>query len=311
MFTAKYYMLSSLKFILLQREAILFLGLLSGLLVGELALWTKSLVLPALGLALTISTIDIPNSFFISPKELIRGIFYGTVLSYGILGLPFFALALFFPAGSALQNGLLLIAVAPPAVAVLPFTVLLRGDQAFSLAACIGGYLSSLLIFPLASFFFWQDIQVPQSSLIFTLVLLIVLPLVISRLIRHSPIVEPVRMYRGTLVNWCFFLVIVTIVGINRDYLSSHPELIPKFIVIAFLLTFGLGWIIDKAGKVFVINKSKRTSMVLLSTLKNYGIASGLAIQFFPPESALPPVVCNMIMILYFIWLSIRFRKQT
>jgi len=303
-------MLARLKFLLLQREAILFLGLLSGLLVGDLALWTKSLVLPALGLALTISTIDIPNSFFISPRELIRGVLYGTLLNYLLLGLPFLAVALYYPGGSALQNGLLLIAVAPPAVAVLPFTVLLRGDQAFSLAACIGGYLSSLFIFPLASFYFWQDIQVPRSSLIFTLILLIVLPLAVSRLIRHSPIVKSVRKYRGNLVNWCFFLVIATIVGINRDYLSSHPELVPEFMVIAFLLTFVMGWIVEQLGKVFVDSQSQRTSMVLLSTLKNYGIASGMAIQFFPPETALPPVVCNMIMILYFIWLSLRFRKR-
>lgn len=303
-------MLTRFKFLLLQREFVLFLGLLSGILIGELALWTKDLVLPALGLALTISTIDIPNSFFISPKKLIRGIFHGTVLNYGILGIPFLAFALCFPFGSALQNGLLLIALAPPAVAVLPFTVLLGGDQAFSLAACIGGYLSSLLIFPLASFFFWQDIQVPQSSLIYTLVLLIIIPLAISRLIRHSPIVEQVRTYRGTMVNWCFFLVIATIVGINRDYLSNHPGLIPEFMGIAFLLTFGLGWLMEKLGKKLVALPSRRISIALLSTLKNYGIASGLAIQFFPPETALPPVVCNMVMILYFIWLSFRFRKQ-
>ncbi|MFW6414847.1 MAG: bile acid:sodium symporter family protein [Thermodesulfobacteriota bacterium] len=304
-------MIARLRSFLVQREFVLLLGLISGFVIGDLAVWTKSLVLPVLGLALTVSTIDIPNSFFYSPRQLLKGILYGTLLSYVVLGLPYMAASLFFPMGSSLQNGLLLIAVAPPAVAVLPFTVLLEGDQAFSLASCIGGYLGALLFFPLLSFYLWQDVQVPQNSLIFSLVLLIILPLAVSRLIRRSIFVDSIRAYRGTLVNWCFFVVITTIVGINRDYLCAHLEIVPWLALIAILLTFGLGALLGSIGKRRFSSRERTTSIVLLSTLKNYGIASGLAIQFFPPETALPPVVGNVVMIIYFIWLSLSFRRKS
>ena len=45
-----------------------------------------------------------------------------------------------------------MVAAAPPAVAVIAFTVILKGDAPFSLVATVGGYLGALLLMPLITF---------------------------------------------------------------------------------------------------------------------------------------------------------------
>ena len=46
------------------------------------------------------------------------------------------------------------------------------------------------------------------------------------------------------------------------------------------------------------------TSLVLLGTLKNYGIAGGLALALFSKEAASPSTVSSVFMIIYIIWLE-------
>ena len=52
------------------------------------------------------------------------------------------------------------------------------------------------------------------------------------------------------------------------------------------------------------------TSAILLGTLKNYGLAGGLALALFPERAALPSVVAGTIMIPYVIWLHWRRRRS-
>lgn len=47
---------------------------------------------------------------------------------------------------------------------------------------------------------------------------------------------------------------------------------------------------------------------MLLDTMKNQGIAGGLALSLFSRESALPAAVFKIIMFLFFIWMDIRQR---
>ncbi len=47
---------------------------------------------------------------------------------------------------------------------------------------------------------------------------------------------------------------------------------------------------------------------MLLGTLKNYGLAGGLALSFFDTKTALPSTVSVVFMIIYIIWLE--FQKK-
>ena len=56
------------------------------------------------------------------------------------------------------------------------------------------------------------------------------------------------------------------------------------------------------------LDRRTLTSLVLLGTLKNYGIAGGLALTLFSQETALPATVSSVFMIVYIIWLN--FKKR-
>jgi predicted Na+-dependent transporter len=75
---------------------------------------------------------------------------------------------------------------------------------------------------------------------------------------------------------------------------------------IVFCSTFVLGAIIRKTCLVCRIDRKNVISLVLQGTLKNQGIAGGLAIEIFAKEVALPSAIYSMFMILYIMWLDWR-----
>jgi len=59
------------------------------------------------------------------------------------------------------------------------------------------------------------------------------------------------------------------------------------------------------------INRSTLTSLVLLGTLKNYGIAGGPALALFSKTTAIPASVSSIFMIVYIIWLDLQKRRTS
>ena len=69
-------------------------------------------------------------------------------------------------------------------------------------------------------------------------------------------------------------------------------------------LTFLLGLAIERVGVLFPIDQKTLTSLILLGTLKNYGLAGGLALALFSKRTAVPATVSVVFMIIYIIWLG-------
>ena len=74
-----------LKLLFLNRNVILILGVVAGLVWGKGAVWTESLILPVLALVMTIATMGIDGSSFRSAKEAFSFVFFGIVMSYLVL----------------------------------------------------------------------------------------------------------------------------------------------------------------------------------------------------------------------------------
>ncbi|MEQ8181352.1 MAG: hypothetical protein ABRQ29_06530, partial [Smithellaceae bacterium] len=72
--------------------------------------------------------------------------------------------------------------------------------------------------------------------------------------------------------------------------------------------TFLLGWLIQIICGLCRVDKKNVISLVLQGTMKNQGIAGGLAITLFAKEAALPSAIYSIFMILYIMWLD--WRKQ-
>ncbi len=76
----------------------------------------------------------------------------------------------------------------------------------------------------------------------------------------------------------------------------------------ALASTFFLGWGMEKAGAFLHLPDEVLTSLVLLGTLKNYGLAGGLALALFSKKTSVPATVSAVFMIVYIIWLELKLR---
>jgi len=295
--------------LLKNRDFLLILSIVLGLFLGDGAQWTRNLVIPGLAVIMTLAVMGIPGSVFRSPRSLVIPTLAGLLLNYGIQGGVVLGLSALLIKEEALRAGFVMVAAAPPAVAVIPFTVLLKGDGPFSLVATVGCYLAALILMPLITFGMLGPGFVDHEKLVWIMVELILVPLAISRLLRWSGLSEKLEPFKGALTNWGFFLVTYTIVGLNRAVFIDRPlSILPVFLV-ALAAIFLLGWTIERIGRLFKVDPRKRLSLVLLGTHKNTGLAAGLALTLLGERTALPATVSTVFMIVYVVWLSIKQRR--
>jgi BASS family bile acid:Na+ symporter len=265
-------------------------------------------VLPALAIVMTLSVMGIKGDTFRSLRTFIPPALTGIVMNYIVLGGIILLLSKLFIRDEALLSGFVILAAVPPAVAVLPFTLFLKGDTDFSLIGTISAYLGALVITPLMILLFIGTSFVDPLKLIIITIELILAPLLFSRILIMTGIARLLEPLKGDITNWSFFLVSYTIVGLNQQvFLTQTLSLLPVA-TISFISTFLLGWIIELFGKIARLDTKKTTSIVLLGTLKNYGLAGGLALSFFDTKTALPSTVSVVFMIIYIIWLE--FKKK-
>lgn len=130
------------------RNFILPLAFVLGFTCPQLAQWTKSLTIPALALVMTISIAQIPTRQILKWQSLIQPLAIGILFNYLFLGSLLLILNKWFIFQDPIRIGMILVALAPPGVAVIPFTSLLAGNSILSLFATFGAYLSSIFIMP-------------------------------------------------------------------------------------------------------------------------------------------------------------------
>lgn len=290
--------------LLRNRNFILFSALGLGLLWGGGAPWTKEATLPALALVMTLSTMGVSGSEFRSPRTLLVPALGGLAINYVLLGGFILGLNFLLINDEALRSGFILLAIVPPAVAVIPFTGLLGGNNTFSLVGTMGCYLGALVITPLMAVEFFGSAFVEPVKLLIILVELIIMPLILSRILRWIGIAARIEPFKGTITNWSFFVLTYTIVGLNQRVFLGQPLSLVPVVVIAIASTFFLGLAIEKVGARFGGDPRTLTSLVLLGTLKNYGLAGGLALAIFSKRTALPATVSVIFMIVYIAWLG-------
>ena len=299
-----------LKNLLKNRNVVLILSLVIGLIWGKGARWTEPLTLPALAVVMTLSTLSVPGSIFRPFRNLLIPAIIGIVMNYFVLGPILLGLNTILISDESLRLGFLLIASVPPAVAVIPFTYFLKGDETLSLIGTMGAYLGALIIMPLIALLFIGPGFVDPMKLLVILIELILFPLIVSRILIGIRMASRLDSIKGGITNWSFFLLTYTIVGLNRDLILGQPLSLLPVVLIALASTFLLGWAIEKIGAVFHLPSKVLTSLVLLGTLKNYGLAGGLALALFSKKTSVPATVSAIFMIVYIIWLEFKVRKN-
>jgi len=260
---------------------------------------------------MTLSSIGISGDSLRSLKSLVSFTLVGIVGNFLLHGAILIGLSALIIRDQFFWNGFILVAAVPPAVAVIPFALFLRGNMDLALLGTIGAYLGALIITPLIALVFLGTGFISPAKLLLILGELIVGPLIVSRILASTGLSKKIDPYKGPITNWSFFLVIYIMTGLNRDIFFQQPLSIVPVAIVAILTTFVLGWVIEKIGDFFHYEKAKLTSFVLLATFKNYGLAGALALVFFNPQTAVPATVTSAVGILYFIWLEMRANRKS
>ena len=296
--------------LLRSRDFILALGLGLGLLWGGGARWTNSLTLPLLAVAMTLSVMGIPGAIFRTPRSLVIPALAGVAMTYLVLSGIILGLSFLLIHDKPLWDGFVLVAAVPPGVAVIPFTFFLNGNHFFSLVGTMGAYLGALIITPLFALGFLGSAFIDPARVFIIMVELILLPLVVSQVLVRIGASKRIDPFKGTITNWSFFVVTYTIVGLNRQVFLDHPLSLLPAGLIALATTFLLGWAIEWVAGLFRIDTPTVTSLVLLGTIKNYGLAGGLSLALFSRETAVPATVSTIFMTAYIIWLGMKLGRR-
>ncbi len=293
------------------RNFILVLAIVLGLVIGEpVATRTEPLVLPLLALVMTLSAANVTSKEFTSLRTMPRTILLSVLLNYVVMGGTTLLLAWWLISDKDLWAGFVVLATVPPAVAVLPFSHMLGGNTLFSLIGLTGAYLAALIIMPAVMALFLGVGFFDPVKLLIILGELILIPIVFSRILLFTGLMKRIAPWRGTIVNWSFFVALFTIVGLNRQAFLGEFDILIRIIVIAIATSFVLGYIISLVTRALHVNHETSISLVLMGSLKNYGLASGILLTLFGERAAIPASVCTVFGILHLVWLGFRFRNK-
>ncbi len=201
----------------------------------------------------------------------------------------------------ALWQGWVIMAAVPPAISIVPFTTILRGDMKVSVASTASLYILSLGLTPLMALFL-LDVEVSPWSLVSAILVLILVPLVLSR------VVSATSLPRGrveVLRNLSFAALTFLMGAANQKVILEDPYLAlyalggSAAVVVA---AFGLAW-----AFLHRFDMPKRISLVLFSGYKNSGLAAALALALLAPTAVVAP---TMMIFFQICWIALLTRLR-
>jgi len=298
-----------LKRLFLNRNSILVFAVIAGLIAGDTASILKNYTFLALAITMAFSMTGISMKFLVNPGKMLVPMFVGALLNYVVFGLLLIALAWLLMPTKELFYGFVVIAAAPPGVAIIPFATILKGDVEYAIAGVLGAFLASVFVAPVFVNLFANQQGVSSYSLFIMMVQLVVVPLIISRFFLYKPLFRYVHPIRGKVVDWGFAVMIFVAVGMNRQVFFSSPKILLIVSFVLLLMTFGIGYLYGTMAKSFHVAESRVITQTMLTTIKSSGFSVVTALTLFGREAAIPSAVLAVVVLIYLIYLSVKVDK--
>ena len=293
------------------RNIILVLAVVVGLVFGEWARYVSFLNVWALGLSMTFAMAALPLSQLTSIKSVIKPMAYGAILNYLLFGMVVIGLAYLLMPTDALFYGFVVVAATPPGVAIIPFSAILRGDMRFATVGVAGAFLASILLAPAIIYLFAGSDGVKPLPLVMLMVQLVLIPFAASRLLRMGSVQQQAERIRGSVVDWCFAFLIFVAVGLNREVFFSDPAVLLRVALVLVGATFGLGLLLITLYERYGGRHDMAISLSLLATIKSSGFSVFTSIALFGQEAAVPSAVLAVVVLLYLLFLSVQTEFKT
>ena len=273
------------------------ISLILGLVTGGSPIFQAeiTIVVLAVMMMLSLSEIDFRSVFF---KGIIGKTSVTLLLNYGLLTGLILAISLLFT--EDLRSGWILMAAVPSAIAVVPFSYILKANTGLALMGTTTIYMIALLIAPsLAIAGIGQGID--QSRLIYTIIILIVIPIGLSRI----PNLRKIRSTTKTpMINLCFGVLVFIMTGANRGAFTEEASMVFWVALASLLRTFGVG--LSVLAVLRFIKTESRTAKVyvLFSSYKNLGLTAALAMALISYEAAIPATICIPFELVWLVFLK-------
>src|SRR4030066_430898 len=297
--------------ILKNRNFIFILAFVLGFLIGDSAgTWIEHLAIPALAIVMIASLVQFPFKNFLNFKSLIKPALYSILVCYFIFGTVLLLLAKLLIKDNQLWIGLVILACAPPGVAIPPFTKILGGDEKFSIIGMVSTYIAIMVIFPLAGVIFIGSNFVQPLRLIILFIEVIIGPMIVSQIIIWLKWDKFITRYRGFIVNWGLFVIIFVVIALNRNLFFKDLEILGIISLISIISISGLWLLLNFGLKKIKFNSQIRKSLVLFGTVKNGPFAATMALTLFSEKASIPGAIFSIFLIIYLIILSFMARKN-
>ena len=180
-----------------------------------------------------------------------------------------------------------------------------------SLVSLLVAYLVALVLTPTIMIAFLGVGSLKPVELLILLGELILIPIVASRILLFTSLTRHIDRWRGTIVNWGFFIVLFTIIGLNRQAFFGEFDILLKIAIIAIVASFGLSYAIELVSKAFHARQETIISLILVGAMKNFGLASGILLALFNERAAIPTSIMTVFFLSRTLWLGFHFKKPT
>jgi BASS family bile acid:Na+ symporter len=291
--------------ILLDRNMMLVMAVLGGIFFPQLAGFLAPFTFWFLALVMLFSLSGLSFSSLLPLRTVIKPMLIGVFLNHIIFGILILLIAyLIFGFESELFIGFVIIAATPPGVAIIPFTVKLKGNLNYSIIGTFAAFLASVVFTPIIIGSFAAGAGVSPQELLRVMFWLIIVPFALSRILRHKAILPKVEKARGLVIDIGFSLIIYASVGINNHVFFSDFDVLFKVLSVLFLVMFiGSGLI----KLLFSKQKSNEDiiSTRLLFSIKSSGFAVVTAMSLFSGKTAVPATVMSVLVLVFFLSLVV------
>ncbi len=291
------------------RDFVLSLAIVVGLILGETTKFLADISMYTLMVAMIAATINFSFKPWKDTSNLFKPLAGSFLLIYVLNGAVTLFLAWLFFKMSGMEFlwiGFVIVAAAPPGPAVVPFSTMLKGDNNYATTGLFGMYLLAMVVTPAILFVFIGTALISPLMIFWIMVQLIIIPVIVSRFLRHPKVLPQAQKVSRTAIKWLFFLVITPIVGMNRSVFFEEPGTLLTTALVLFITMFVLGvlynLIVIKAG----FKKPIIVSSTFMLTIKSAAFAAVVAFRFFgdEPVVAMPGAVLSVFLVLFAVFYS-------
>lgn len=236
-----------------------------------------------LGMGMTLRWAD-----FVAVWQRKSAVGLGVAIQFIVMPLAAFGLAKAFGLDNDLTIGLMLVGATAGGTASNVMAYLAKGDVALSVSMTLISTLLAVFLLPLLTWLYLgQSVQVPVGSMLWSLVKLILLPLLAGMALNHFfharlAFLQPALPVFSMAA---IVLIIGIVVGLNQTNLQSLAWGLAAVIVLHNAIGLASGYFAAKwAGH----NEQTARTLAIEVGMQNSGLSVALALKYFSAAAALP-----------------------